>query len=63
MTKWSRLEVKKNFSPVFKWPSCFDHTNPDKKVRFSNGRNKMADSLNHFINKIHKKYFIHDKTV
>ncbi len=38
--------------------------NPDEKIRFSNGEKQNGRlSLDRFINKGHKKYFIHAKTV
>jgi hypothetical protein len=43
-------------------PSCIDHLKSGQKVRFSDGRNKKAASLDRFFNKSHKKYFICDKT-
>jgi hypothetical protein len=67
MKKRSRLEVKKTLVQISNrenkmaaiiWqPSCFDHLKSGQKVRFSDGRNKMAASLDRFINKSNKKIF------
>jgi hypothetical protein len=60
MTKRSKLEVYEWSAILFWQPSCFDHSKSGQKKP---GFGMVKTTLDRFINKSHKKYCIHAKTV